>query len=192
LLAFNIGIHFLHSQRIVTAIVALVVLIALLYFRDEFYAEGDQRTRWRALWVFGGLIVADVVIGLSYILVAHGLAENYSLSQRVDEVITGLVGVSGPVQWSPEARGDLFNILTSALGLFTLVVTAYLFLRPAEPRARLGRVDAARVRELLAKYGDRDSLGYFALRDDKSVIWSPTGKACICYRVVSGVMLASG
>jgi lysyl-tRNA synthetase class 2 len=30
------------------------------------------------------------------------------------------------------------------------------------------------------------------LRNDKSVIWSPTGKACVCYRVVSGVMLASG
>jgi lysyl-tRNA synthetase class 2 len=45
---------------------------------------------------------------------------------------------------------------------------------------------------LLAKHGDRDSLGYFALRNDKSVIWSPTGKAAICYRVVSGVMLASG
>ena len=116
LLAFDIAIHFLHSQRILTAIVAIVVLIALLYFRDEFYAEGDQRTRWRALWVFGGLIVADVVIGLTYILLARGLAEDYSLSQRVEEVITGLVGVSGPVQWVPEARGDLFGILTSALG----------------------------------------------------------------------------
>ena len=63
--------------------------------------------------------------------------------------------------------------------------------RPSR-RARLGGADAARVRELLVKHGDRDSLGYFALRDDKSVIWSPTGKACVCYRVVSGVMLASG
>ncbi len=192
LLAFDIGIHFLHSQRIVTSVVAIVTLIALLYFRDEFYAEGDQRTRWRALWVFGGLVVADVVIGLAYILFARGLVEDYSLGQRVQEVVAGLVGISGPVQWVPEARGDLFAILTSALGLFTLLVTAYLFLRPAEPRARLGGADAARVRELLVKHGDRDSLGYFALRDDKSVIWSPTGKACICYRVVSGVMLASG
>ena len=192
LLAFDIAIHFFHSQRILTTIVAIVTLIALLYFRDEFYAEGDQRTRWRALWVFCGLVVADVVIGLAYILFARGLAENYSLGQRVQEVITGLVGVSGPVQWAPEARGDLFGILTSALGIFTLVVTAYLFLRPAEPRARLGGADAGRVRELLDQHGDRDSLGYFALRDDKSVIWSPTGKACICYRVVSGVMLASG
>jgi lysyl-tRNA synthetase, class II len=192
LLAFDIGIHFFHSQRVPTAIVALVVLIALLYFRDEFYAEGDPRTRWRALWVLAGLVVADVVIGLSYIIFARGLVADYSLGQRVQEVVYGLVGVSGPVQWVPEARGDLFNILTSALGLFTLIVTVYLFLRPAKPRARLGGADAARVRELLGKHGDRDSLGYFALRDDKSVIWSPTGKACVCYRVVSGVMLASG
>jgi lysyl-tRNA synthetase, class II len=192
LLAFDVAIHFIHTERIPTAIIAIVVLVALLYFRDEFYAEGDPRTRWRALWAFGGLIVADLGIGLMYILLARGLAEDYSFGQRVQEVIYGLVGVSGPVQWAPETRGDLFNILTGALGLFTLLVTAYLFLRPAEPRARLSQADAGRVRDLLAKYGDRDSLGYFALRDDKSVIWSPTGKACICYRVVSGVMLASG
>jgi lysyl-tRNA synthetase class 2 len=192
LLAFDIGIHFFRSQRIVTAIVAFVLLVALVYFRDEFYAEGDPRTRWRALWVFGGLVVADVVIGLTYMLLARGLAADYSLTKRVEEVVTGLVGISGPVQWAPEARGDLFGIMTGALGLFTVIVAAYLFLRPAEPAARLDTADAARVRGLLAKHGDRDSLGYFALRDDKSVIWSPTGKACICYRVVSGVMLASG
>jgi len=192
LLAFDIAIHFIHSQRMITAVISLVLLIALLYFRDEFYAEGDPRTRWRAMWVFGGLIVADVAIGLTYILLARGLAEDYSLGQRVQEVIYGLVGVSGPVLWAPETRGDLFNILTSALGVFTLLATAYLFLRPAEPRARLGRADAERIRELLGKQGDRDSLGYFALRDDKSVIWSSTGKAAVCYRVVSGVMLASG
>jgi lysyl-tRNA synthetase class 2 len=136
--------------------------------------------------------VADVVIGLTYMLLARGLAADYSLTKRVEEVVTGLVGVSGPVQWAPEARGDTFAIMAGALGLFTVIVAAYLFLRPAEPAARLDAADAARIRGLLAKQGDRDSLGYFALRDDKSVIWSPTGKACVCYRVVSGVMLASG
>jgi lysyl-tRNA synthetase, class II len=192
LLAFDIGIHFFHSRRIATAAIALIVLVVLLYFRDEFYAEGDQRTRWRALWAFGWLVVADVAIGLTYIYLANDLASDYSLWQRGQEVVYGLVGVSGEIAWNPAARGDLFSILTSALGLFTLIVTAYLFLRPAEPRAKLGSADAARVRDLLDRYGDRDSLGYFALRNDKSVIWSPTGKACITYRVVSGVMLASG
>ncbi len=192
LLAFDIAIHCTNAHRIPTTVVAAILLIALLYFRNQFYAEGDPRTRWRALWVFGGLVVADVVIGCTYILLAQHLRTNYSLGQRVQEALWGLVGVSGPVQWLPEGRGDLFAIMAGALGIFTVVVTVYLFLRPAEPRARLGLADAARVRDLLARHGDRDSLGYFALRDDKSVIWSPTGKACVCYRVVSGVMLASG
>jgi lysyl-tRNA synthetase class 2 len=102
------------------------------------------------------------------------------------------VGISGPVRFVPDARADLFNLLTSTLGVFTLLVTAYLFLRPAEPRARLSQRDSRQLRDLLGRYGDRDSLGYFALRTDKSVIWSPSGKSCIGYRVVSGVMLASG
>ena len=62
----------------------------------------------------------------------------------------------------------------------------------AKLSARATEADAGRIRELLAKYGDRDSLGYFALRSDKNVIWSPSGQSCIGYRVVSGVMLASG
>ena len=99
LLAFDTAIHFFRGQRILTAVVALVVLIALLYFRDEFYAEGDHRNRWRALWAFAALVVADVAIGLTYIFVAQGLETDYSFSTRVWEVITGLVGVSGPVQW---------------------------------------------------------------------------------------------
>ena len=194
LLAGSVVVHVIpfREDRIVTAIVSALLVAALLYFRAEFYAVGDPRTRWRALWVFLGLVVADVAIGLTYILLARGLAQDYSLWQRVVHVVYGLVGVSGPVRFVPERSSDLFGLLTSALGLFTLIVTAYLFFRPARPAGRLGQPDAGRVRELLKKQGDRDSLGYFTLRSDKSIIWSPTGKSCIGYRVVSGVMLAGG
>jgi lysyl-tRNA synthetase, class II len=194
LLAASVVVHVIpfREGRIVTAVVSALLVAALLYFRAEFYAVGDPRTRWRALWVFLGLVVADVAIGLTYILLARGLAQDYSLWQRVVHVVYGLVGVSGPVRFVPERSSDLFALLTGALGLFTLVVTAYLFFRPARPAGRLGQQDAGRVRELLKKQGDRDSLGYFTLRSDKSIIWSPTGKSCIGYRVVSGVMLAGG
>jgi lysyl-tRNA synthetase, class II len=191
LLVFDIVIHFVHGPRVYSAVVAIVLLAVLLYFHNEFYAVGDPRTRWNALRVFAVLVVADLAIGLGYLAVGP-LAGNYSFAERVKDVVYELVGVYGPVVWASEGRGDLYHLLTSALGLFTLIVTVYLFLRPAQPRARLGAADAAKIRELLARQGDRDSLGYFALRDDKSVIWSPSGKACVCYRVVSGVMLAAG
>jgi lysyl-tRNA synthetase class 2 len=171
--------------------VAVILLGTLLYFRKDFYAVGDWRTRWLALWVFVGLAVADIVISLGY-LSANALNGSYSFPVRLEDVMLEIVGISGPIGFVSDSRGDGYHLLTSALGLFTLIVTAYLFLRPAEPKARLTPGDADRIRQLLGKYGDRDSLGYFALRDDKSVIWSPTGKACVCYRVVSGVMLAGG
>jgi len=192
LLTFDIVIHLVRGLHVWLAVVSFFTLVALLVFRNHFYARTDPRTRWQALWVFCALAVADVAIGLGYILLARGLARDYSFAARLQHVLYGLVGFSGPVQFVPESRGDLFDVLTTALGLFTLVVTAYLFLRPARRKARLGKQDAARIRDLLCRHGERDSLGYFALRDDKNVVWSPTGKSCICYRVVSGVMLASG
>jgi lysyl-tRNA synthetase class 2 len=192
LLAFSVIIHAVHAPYLVPGVVSALVLGALLYYREEFYAVGDARTRWRAASVFAGLVVADIAIGLSYMLLVRGLARDYSLWQRSVHVVYGLVGVSGPVQFLPEGRSDLFNLLTSTLGLFTVVVTGYLFLRPARPVGRLSPEDSRQITELLQRHGERDSLGYFALRHDKSVIWSPSGKSCVCYRVVSGVMLASG
>jgi lysyl-tRNA synthetase class 2 len=171
--------------------VAIVLLAALLYRHDDFYAVGDPRTRRTAAWVFVGLVAMDFAIGLGYLALGP-LAGSYSVTQRLQDVLYELVGVYGPIVWAADAHGDLYHILTSALGAFTLVTTIYVFLRSAQPRARLAAADAVKIRALLDRYGDRDSLGYFALRDDKSVIWSPSGKAGICYRVVAGVMLAAG
>lgn len=193
-----IRLHHISASYMRTAIPVGFAITAVLiafggYYRKEFYAVGDPRTRWRALGVFVGLLVADVVIGLAYIA-QSSLHRGYTPLQRVQAVLYGLVGAPGHLQLSAgqDARGDFFAILTGALGFLTMLVTAYLFLRPAEPEGRLDAKDEARVRALLDKYGEADSLGYFALRNDKSVIWSPTGKSCIGYRVLSGVILASG
>ena len=201
LLVFDVIIHFpmhasmhsVHFVRLVSisTVVAIVLLGILIARQQDFYAVGDPRTRRTAAWVFVGLVVMDFAIGLGYLALGP-LAGSYSATQRLQDVLYELVGVYGPVQWASDQRADLYHLLTSALGAFTVIVTIYLFLRSAQPRARLASADADKIRVLLDKYGDRDSLGYFALRDDKSVIWSPSGKAGICYRVVTGVMLASG
>jgi lysyl-tRNA synthetase class 2 len=193
LLAFDCVLHLLHFPHDlrVSGIVAMVLFFVLLYRHEDFYAVGDPRSRRTAVRVFIGLVAMDFAIGLGYLALGP-LAGNYPAGSRVQDVLYEMVGIYGPVQWASDARGDLYHVLTSSLGAFTLVTVIYLFLRSARPRARLAAPDAEKIRGLLAKQGDRDSLGYFALRDDKSVIWSPSGKAAICYRVVVGVMLASG
>jgi len=168
------------------------LLIALFCYRRQFYAVGDRRSRWRALWVLCGLVLADVVIGMIYMSVLGGRVASYTLPQRLYSVVANLAGFSGPVHFNSELRTDHFGFVTGGLGLFTLLAALFMFLRPAEPTCRLRPADGQRIRELLDQHGDQDSLGYFTLRNDKSIIWSPTGKACIGYRVLSGVMLASG
>jgi lysyl-tRNA synthetase class 2 len=193
LLGLSVVTHAVQPGRhYVPVAITLAVMVVLWLFRKEFYAVGDPRTRWRAVWALGGLAVANVVIGFCYIEVTRGLAARYSFGQRLQSVIYGIFGFNGPVHFTSETRGDVFSFLMGGLGLFTLIVVVYLFLRPARRGGRLGDPDAGRIRALLDKHGERDSLGYFTLRSDKSIIWSPTGKSCIGYRALSGVMLASG
>jgi lysyl-tRNA synthetase class 2 len=192
LLGVSAVLHLLHGPHVISAVVPAALMAVLWCFRGEFYAVGDPRTRWRALRVLPALLAVDAAIGLAFTALSGGLAGHYGFGQRVQSVVSGLAGISGPVRFLAQDRGDLFAATTGGLGLFTVAVTAYLFLRPAEPGARLTEADAGRIRDLLARHGARDSLGYLALRRDRNVIWSPTGKSCIGYRVACGVMLASG
>ncbi|HEX9063690.1 MAG TPA: phosphatidylglycerol lysyltransferase domain-containing protein [Streptosporangiaceae bacterium] len=174
-------------------VILLLLIVAGIALRKQFYAVGDPRTRWRALGALIGLLVADVLIGVGYLSGPADLQPGYTFSDELHTALNGLVGAAGPVAFGPhDLRGDFFATLMGALAFVTVVITAQLFLRPAKPQGRLGASDAVRIRTLLDKHGAADSLGYFALRHDKSVIWSPSGKSCIGYRVLSGVMLASG
>ncbi|MDT7536770.1 MAG: lysyl-tRNA synthetase, class [Actinomycetota bacterium] len=197
LLAGSVALHVLKGLDVEEAALAAAFLIALVVWRDEFQAKGDPRTRWRAVAAFLGLLSASVGLGLLLVGLRHEeLTGPFELRPALEHVVVGLVGVEGPLRWESDQRGrqadDLVSDALLALGVFTTVCTAYLILRPAEPRPFLSTEDEERMRALLATHGKRDSLGYFALRRDKSVVWSPTGKACIAYRVLSGVMLASG
>jgi lysyl-tRNA synthetase class 2 len=183
-MAVGVGIGF---------VILVLLILAGAYIRTEFYAVGDPRTRWRALTALIGLFAADLVIGVGFLYGPADVAKFYSFAARLQTALYGLVGVGGPVPFAPhDVHGDFFYLLMGALGFVTVVVTAFLFLRPARPQGRLSAGNAAQIRDLLERHGQADSLGYFALRNDKSVIWSATRKSCIGYRVVSGVMLASG
>ena len=56
---------------------------------------------------------------------------------------------------------------TTKAALLTLAA----LLAPVRKAARLAPVDEQRLRGMLERFGERDSLGYFALRRDKAVIF---------------------
>jgi lysyl-tRNA synthetase class 2 len=186
--------HFLRGdRRFVEGGISLALLVLLLLARSRFTAQADPRSRWFALRVFLQAFAVSVVYGMALLYAFPGrLLGHPSFLARLQEVLAALVAVDGPVQIRSDRLNDILHSTLFGFALLTVVLVAYFALRPAEPVAVLSAEDEAKLRELLGKQGRRDSLGYFALRRDKSVVWSPTGKAAITYRVVLGVALVSG
>ncbi len=184
--------QFVYRHSVIGALVSLLLLTLLLRHRSEFAALPDPRSRWKALANF--VLMGAGSIGLGLVIVsAHPGRElgSPSLTDRLEHVLYGLFGFEGPVDYDGSVSWTVGYSL-GALGLLTAVTTIYLAFRPEHPAARLTEDDERRLRDLLTRHGGRDSLGHFALRRDKGVVFSPSGKAAVCYRVVSGVMLASG
>jgi lysyl-tRNA synthetase class 2 len=187
--------HLLRDDRQpVEASITLVLLIMLITARSRFTAKADPRSRWFAVRVFIQFTLVSIAYGMVLLYTPYGrhhTGGHPSLWDRLHEVVVSLVGLGGYLNLQGERFGDLFHGTVLAFGLMTISVVTLLALRPSEPISVLSGEDEQRLRELLARNGDRDSLGYFALRRDKSVVWSGSGKAAVTYRVVSGVALAS-
>ncbi|MFF4209171.1 phosphatidylglycerol lysyltransferase domain-containing protein [Streptomyces sp. NPDC001796] len=184
-----------HVFNWISALLTGLFVAALLLGRKEFRAVGDRSNPKLALIVAAcGIVVSG---GIGTLLVdATNKAHTEASASLADKIVYALLrGVSvGPLAdhiehvHAPRWVDITINVLTAA----TFLLVLYACFRAPRGRELLGEEDERRLRELLAKQGERDSLGYFALRRDKAVIWSPSGKAAIAYRVIGGVTLASG
>ncbi|MBL7259340.1 phosphatidylglycerol lysyltransferase domain-containing protein [Paractinoplanes lichenicola] len=192
LCALSVVLH-LAKATVAPAIVAAGVLGVLLIERDRFHARGDARNRLRALWVCAGFLAAGFVLGfLEVALRAGQLAGQAGPGLWAQHVVLGMVGVTGPLHFQHAITGTAVAVTTGTFGLLGFAAGAVVLLRPGTRRAGWAAGDEAEVRELLGRRGDGDSLGYFALRSDKLIIWAPSCKAAVAYRVINGVSLASG
>lgn len=172
---------------------SLIMFVSLFLIREEFYAKPVRRVITRALIVFGQLIFLSFAIGIALILAPDRLfGGEVSISRMLLTVVHGLVGIAGPVRFISHREQDIFDYSMAGLGLITVIAPILTLLQPSPPKPQMSQEDENGLRGLLTEFGDRDSLGYFALREDKSVVWSNTRKAAITYRVVGGCALASG
>lgn len=184
-----------HAQNWVSLALTAAFVVALLLGRREFYAKGDRSNpRLAALVAVVGLLVTSL-IATALVTVSNTAHDDYR-STFLDRWRYGalrLVSVAAddsrfPGITTPGWVDVVINILSTLL----LIAVVYAAFRSRRAVDALTPEDEAKLRALLDKHGDRDSLGYFALRREKSAVWSPTGKAAVVYRVVGGVSLASG
>ncbi|MGX4737639.1 phosphatidylglycerol lysyltransferase domain-containing protein [Kitasatospora griseola] len=180
-----------HPFNWFSAALTLAVLLALLLSRPVFRVRGGRGNvpLAAAVLVVGGALLT--ALGAVAVRLGHtdgvpdwGEAARYGLLRLV--TLSGVVKVGGVEvpRW--------IDLALNLLGTALLLLTLRILLRSPLGAEQLGPEDESRLRRLLERHGGRDSLGYFALRRDKSPCFSPSGKAAVAYRVVNGVALASG
>ncbi|WP_099252437.1 bifunctional lysylphosphatidylglycerol synthetase/lysine--tRNA ligase LysX [Mycobacterium sp. shizuoka-1] len=163
---------------------------ALVLAYKEFWA----RVRRGALLKAAATLVAGLAVGT---LIGWGLLELFpGTLAREDRFWYALNRVSAFAGAGAESfTGHPHTFVNALLGLFgalALMVAAVVLFQSQRAENALTGEDESAIRGLLQAYGKNDSLGYFATRRDKSVVFAANGRAAITYRVEVGVCLASG
>ena len=93
-----------------------------------------------------------------------GVAAIFGLETILQDIgaVTNDMGLSVPF-W--------VRAVVNLLGAAVVLGAAYVWFRPPKDSVSLEARDEARVRALLRGFGNLDSLGYFATRRDKAVVW---------------------
>lgn len=184
-----------YPQNWISCILTAAFVASLVVGRREFYAKGDRSNpKLAAAVAVGGLLVTSLFA--AFLVTVTNDAHDAHRSTFLDRWRYGvlrLVSVAADDSRFPGiTTPNWVNVTINVLSTLLILAVFYAAFRSRRAVDPLTEDDERRLRALLDGYGDRDSLGYFALRREKSAVWSPTGKAAVVYRVLGGVSLASG
>ncbi|OBK87173.1 lysine--tRNA ligase [Mycolicibacter heraklionensis] len=180
--------------QVISGVAGLVLHVATIVVLVLAHGEFWAKVRRGALLKSAATLIAGWAVA---ILLCWGLIELFpgtvTRPLRLPYVVNRVVGF-GLLEpdFFPGKPDFGLKALCGLLGALALIIAAIvLFLSQRADNALTGQDESA-IRGLLEQYGQNDSLGYFATRRDKSVVFAPNGRAAITYRVEVGVCLASG
>jgi lysyl-tRNA synthetase class 2 len=197
LLAASLGVRVVaveqvHLRATLPIAISVALLVFLLGYRSEFYALPDTVSRSRTAALFLMLLVTGTAAGYVFVEArARVAAASLSTASKLLDVWKGLIGMTSPLDSASGHDDDLVYYALLGIGVGMALVLLYRLLRAPTRIPTRSEEEESRIRALLGS-SDADSLDYFALRPDKSLLWSPSGRACLAYGVVNGVALASG
>ncbi len=178
-----------------TLLQALILTFVILA-HGQFRARVRPGAVWRGLatWAAGAVIAVLAGWALVSAFPGHGgRAPALPEGERFWWALNKVAGLSLVDPCAFTGRPPTWvDLVLGALGALVIIVAVYVLLRSQSGRNALAADDETALRALLARWGEEDSLGYFATRRDKSVVYAESGLAAVTYRVEVGVALASG
>ena len=176
-------------------VIAVVGLAVCLRARPQFTARRvpGSLTRAAAVFLLGGAVVH---LGGAALVEASTSASYPDSLEYVYGFLLSDLGRVFTEEQTPLAAPLWAHVLISLAGVAVVLLAAAVLFRPSRDTRTLTVADEARVRTLVRDFGEGDSLGYFATRRDKSVVWdtgdAETARAGVSYRVIGSVSLSSG
>ena len=175
-------------------VIGLVFHVASILFlvlaRKQFWAKVRRGALVKAAATLVAAMAVGTLIGWALLEVFPG---TLAREDRFWYALNRVSAFAGADSDSFSGHPHVFvNALLGLFGALALMVTAIVLFQSQRADNALTGEDESAIRGLLELFGKNDSLGYFATRRDKAVVFAPNGRAAITYRVEVGVCLASG
>ncbi|WP_300683405.1 phosphatidylglycerol lysyltransferase domain-containing protein [Nocardioides sp.] len=186
------ALHLLHGLRIEPAVLNLAIAALLIASRPQFTARPDQRSTGRFLRViiFGPLMAT--ALGWLWLTVDGDSVDGTTFWDRIWQSALGLIGIPGPITFTSSGAAHGSAVALAVLGGVVLILALVVAMQPSDGPHPLTAGEHVLVRRFLDSWGSVDSLAYFATRDDRSIITSPSGASAVSYRVIGNVSFAAG
>ena len=183
----------LKAMGISHLLLQFLILVLLVRFRAIFKTIVDPLTRRQAIIFFLRNSIFVTLLGLLIVYFgSNSFTSSVNLTQALEITFKGLVGISGPNSFVSTHLRERLEFFLGGLGLLLALTSLAKFLKPSHRTTSLSKENAVLIRQLLEKYPENDSLSYFALRDNKTLVWAKNMKAAIPYSIVNGVMITTG
>ena len=184
-------VHLIHGPDPLTVLFSVAMLVALIWFRDDFRAHSDPGSLQQAV-VFVPIYLAGVFLFTWITLFAERdhVSPGLTFGGIAETAYRGLIGLDGPYTYGREVFADFFELALILLGVAGLLIFLYLLLRTfvqAEPPSEERRRHAE---EIVRQWGN-DTLDYFALRRDKNYFFSSDGQSLVAYLYVRGTAMVA-
>jgi len=178
------------------AVICLVLLCGLFFFRSLFWAENDQPSARQGIAAASGLLLFAIFYGpVGFLALRRDFTPKVSIQNAIDQSIQLITFSSAKTILQPvTSRADWFE---NSLVLISAVAAGYalfMLLRPVLPRDHTDDLQRLRARWILTRWGG-EPISYFTLLPDKRYLFAPehsSAEWCVAYRVIGRSAVALG